>query len=224
MRIFRKSLVPAILLLVIVVALIAGGPSNRLDQEAIRALASIRADSPGLTHAAIILTHAGSAYGTIGLGLVAALALWLTGAGRRAVLLAAGVAGERLVADGLKLIIDRPRPAFDAHPVLTSSSSFPSGHAANTMGAFLIIAMVTAPPRFRSAAMIAALLASLAVGATRPYLGVHWPSDVIGGWALGLVAVWIVLRVGERSGVLAFEPQHDVVGRHRAAIGENEAA
>ena len=92
------------------------------------------------------------------------------------------------------------------------------------MSAFLIIAMVAAPPRFRSAAMIAALLTSLAVGATRPYLGVHWPSDVIGGWALGLVAVWIVLRVGERSGVLAFEPQHDVVGRHRAAIGENEAA
>ena len=157
MRIFRKSLVPAILLLVVVVALIAGGPSNRLDQEVIRALAATRADSPGLTHAAIILTHAGSAYGTIGLGLVAALALWLTGAGRRAVL-------------------------------------------------------------------IAALLASLAIGATRPYLGVHWPSDVIGGWALGLIAVWIVLRVGERSGVLAFEPQHDVVGGHRAAIDENEAA
>ena len=224
MRIFRNPLVPAILALIILVALVVGGPTNRFDHNAIATLAAIRADSPTLTQAAIILTQAGSAYGTIGLGLIAALWLWLSGAGRRALLLAGGVAGGRLAADGLKLIVDRPRPSFDPHPVLTSSSSFPSGHSANTMGAFLIIAMVAAPARYRSAAMIVALVASLAVGSTRPYLGVHWPSDVVGGWSLGLIAVWIVLRVGERSGVLAFEPQHDVVGGHRAAIDKGEDA
>ena len=46
--------------------------------------------------------------------------------------------------------------------------------------------------------IIAALLLSLAIGVTRPVLGVHWPTDVVGGWAFGLAWVWVCLEVAKR--------------------------
>ncbi len=218
MKIFRSTLTPVALTLLILVALIVGGPANRLDIAVIHTLAALRTDSSILTQAAIALTQAGSAYATIGLSLIAVLWLALRGDGRRAMLLFGAVAGARLLTDGLKWLIDRPRPSFDAHPVATSSSAFPSGHAANSMAVFVLVALIAAPARYRSAAVTSAVLLSLAVGATRPLLGVHWPSDMIGGWALGLLAAWIALWIGERSGVLPVEAQHDVVGGHIAKI------
>lgn len=162
-----------------------GGIDFPLDVAVIRHFENVRASSPGLTLAAIAITQAGSAWATIGggLGVAAWLAwrgqLWLAG------VLGATVFGERVVVDGLKLLIDRTRPTFDLHPVATHSSSFPSGHAGNSMAVYLAIALIAVPRRYRLAAVVSALMASLILGATRPFLGVHWPSDVIGGWALG---------------------------------------
>ncbi|MEO6113530.1 MAG: phosphatase PAP2 family protein [Sphingomicrobium sp.] len=221
MKIFRSTLTPIALTLLILVALIVGGPANRFDIAVIHTLAALRTLSPMLTQAAIILTQAGSAYATIGLGLVAALWLAHRGERRRAMLLFGAVAGARLLTDGLKWLIDRPRPSVDLHQVATSSSAFPSGHAANSMAVFMLVALIVAPARYRSAAVTSAVLLSLAIGATRPLLGVHWPSDMIGGWALGLLAAWIALWIGERSGVLPVEPQHDIVGGHVAVIDQN---
>jgi undecaprenyl-diphosphatase len=104
---------------------------------------------------------------------------------------------ERIALDGLKLLIDRTRPSFDLHPVLTHSSSFPSGHSGNTMAIFLTVALVAAPRQYRLAAVVSALLASLIVGVTRPFLGVHWPSDVVGGWALGAGIAIIAWSIAE---------------------------
>ena len=83
------------------------------------------------------------------------------------------------------LLGDRSRPAFDLHPVATHSSSFPSGHAGNSMAVFLAIALIAVPRAHRRAAVIAALVATFLIGLTRPLLGVHWPSDVVAGWAVG---------------------------------------
>ena len=164
---------------------IIGGIDFSLDVALIRHFQEVRATSPGLTLAAIAITQAGSAVGTVGGGL--GVAAWLAWRDQRwlAAVLAATVVGERLVIDGLKLLIDRTRPSFDLHPVATHSSSFPSGHAGNSMAVFLSIALIAVPRAYRLSAVVSALLASLLVGATRPYLGVHWPSDVVGGWSLG---------------------------------------
>ncbi len=92
------------------------------------------------------------------------------------------------------------------------------------MAVFLAIALIAAPAPYRRHAVIAAVMMSLAVGSTRPYLGVHWPSDVIGGWTLGLIAVWIAIHAGVKSGVLPRDPEHEVVGGHGADVAKGETA
>jgi undecaprenyl-diphosphatase len=80
---------------------------------------------------------------------------------------------------------------LEDYPVTVSSMSFPSGHAANTMTSFLAFALILAAARHRRAAIAVAVGASVVVGLTRPLLGVHWPSDVLAGWLVGIS--WILL-------------------------------
>jgi undecaprenyl-diphosphatase len=76
------------------------------------------------------------------------------------------------------------------------------------MAVFLSIALIAAPRAYRVRAVIAALLASLLVGSTRPFLGVHWPSDVIGGWSLGAAIAIIAWTIAEGRGSTAAQQQH----------------
>ena len=112
---------------------------------------------------------------------------------RSAISLALIVLGGRIAVEALKLAIERPRPHFSPYPVEIASLSFPSGHAANSMITFLALALIVAPARYRAAAVAAATSASVLIGSTRPLLGVHWPSDVVGGWAFGIA--WVVIGV-----------------------------
>ncbi len=210
--------------MVVVLAGLFGGPQSPLDVAAIHRLTDIRHQLPRFTSMVVVLTQFGSVYATLGLGLAGSAWLFRSNQRPRALLLLATVIGERLIVDGLKLILGRPRPSFDVHPVVTNSSSFPSGHSANSMAVFVALALIVAPPRHRRAALAAAVFVSLLVGMSRPFLGVHWPTDVIAGWALGLLIAGIAVDAGKRSAILEREPQHDVVGRHRPAVGENEIA
>ena len=71
--------------------------------------------------------------------------------------------------------------------------------------------------------LIAAILISFTIGLTRVFLGVHWPSDVVGGWALGLATVLLAVAAGRSVGALPLETEHEVVGRHGNAADQNEA-
>lgn len=167
-----------------------GGPDFARDVGTIFRLATERSSNPGLTVQAIRVTEVGGAPAMITIlvittGLLAYLRRW-----RDATALAGIVLGGRLAIEALKLIIHRPRPIFTPYPVEVSSLSFPSGHAGNSMITFLAIALVAAPAKWRALAVSLAILASIAIGATRPLLGVHWPTDVVGGWAFGIA--WVV--------------------------------
>lgn len=223
MAIFLRATIAVLLVVIFVMAGTAGGPVNEPESSLMAALAEVRADRPNLTQAAALLTILGGAYVTLTLAGVASV--WLLAHGRRgpAALLAATVLIERLMVDGLKLWLGRARPPLEAH-LLPHSLAFPSGHAANSMTAFLATALIVAPPAHRRKAALLAILLSIAIGLTRIYLGVHWPSDVLGGWTLGLLSVAAAVAIGQRSGVLQLEPQHEIVGRHRPASDEDEAA
>ena len=196
----RRGVVPfAILFCIFVAAGVVGGFTFPPDVAAVQELQEWRTRSPQLTLGVIALTQLGSIYATFGVGLAAAAWLFFTNQRWRGTVIAITVVGERLLVDGLKLALDRARPAFDAHPVMTNSSSFPSGHAGNTMAVFLTIALVAAPPRLRRPAVTLALILTGLVGLSRPYLGVHWPSDIVGGWALGAMVAMAAAKAASRD-------------------------
>ena len=223
MAIFLRPTIAVLLVVIFVMAGTAGGPAYGREASLMAALAEVRADRPNLTQAVALLTILGGAYVTLTLAGVAAI--WLLARGRRgsALLLAATVLIERLMVDGLKEWLGRARPPLEAL-LLPHSLAFPSGHAANSMTAFLATALIVTPPAHRRAAALLAILLSAAVGLTRVFLGVHWPSDVVGGWALGLLSVAAAMVIGERSGTLRLEPQHEIVRRHGPESDKDEAA
>ena len=162
----------------------------RLDREALRTLRT-RLHPPALERGAIAYTTTGE-YGAI--WIAAALAgAWLDPERRDAWLAAAAAVPASLCVNAVvKRIVRRERPRLRGLPPVgraPSSFSFPSGHAATSFtGATAIGALA---PRARTALMAAAALMTM----TRPYLGVHYPSDVVAGAALGGVLGVAVARV-----------------------------
>jgi membrane-associated phospholipid phosphatase len=223
MMIFSRPVFATFLIILFVLAWFAGGPADGLEVSLMHRLAAVRATWPQLTQAIAALTTLGGAPVTLAVAGGASLWLLLRRAPGRAFLLAATVLGERTLVEGLKDLIGRARPPLDPL-LLPHSLAFPSGHSANSMTAFLATALIVSPPAYRRAAAVGALTLATLIGLSRIYLGVHWPSDVVGGWALGLLAVAAALAGGERSGALNLEAQHDIVGRHGATAGEDEPA
>lgn len=118
--------------------------------------------------------------------LALALAAWLwRAAGRRPALLLVGTAVvANLASSLLKTVFDRPRPNLIPHLDHVSSWSYPSGHATSVAAIALGFALLK-PPAWRRAAGWAAAVAILLTALSRVMLGVHWPSDVLGGILLG---------------------------------------
>jgi undecaprenyl-diphosphatase len=127
------------------------------------------------------------------LGVAGHLALRRKWAAVAAVLLAA--VGGGVSCEGLKVAFARPRPAVVPHLMEAHNASFPSGHSAAAAAVLLSIAAVlaghTSRPRARAYLFGVAVLLTLVVGVSRVYLGVHYPTDVLGGWALG--TAWALL-------------------------------
>lgn len=141
-----------------------------------------------LTEVAKVLTWAGSAFLLVPLALIACLALIRAGLRREALAVALSLGGAMLISDLVKQLVSRPRPPVD-HLQAVTGSSFPSGHATQA-GAFWVSLVLVLPaagtsPRTTHVAVGLALLIVLAVVASRIYLGVHYPSDVLAGMLLG---------------------------------------
>ena len=170
-----------------------------IDNALLRLAVGMGQDYPLLRTAARGVTELGGWRWLI--PLTAAIAAWLfyRHQGRRAVsLLIVTLAGRQLV-EWLKLLMDRARPALFDHAVDLHSLSFPSGHAANSMIVYLGVALIVGPVlTHRTWPVAAALIMAGLIGATRPLLAVHWPTDVVAGWALGLAwtlsSVWLLTR------------------------------
>ena len=165
-----------------------------------RLLAAVYAGGqPQLVALARALTWLGDWRVVITISLVVGAWLWIRDGWRYCV----AVVGVTLVGRALvsvqKYGIERLRPSDEVHLVPVSTPSFPSGHSAGSMMVYLTIALVlTTGTRWKWPAVAAALVVTFCVGLSRLMLGVHWPTDVIGGWAFGLLWVLVALPQAER--------------------------
>lgn len=133
--------------------------------------------------------------------------LLLTGRRQAAVLVLASIVTGTLVSHGLKWGFDRPRPDLVPHGQAVYSQSFPSGHAMLSAIVYLtlgaLLARVQERRRAKAYPLLVAVALVLLIGASRVYLGVHWPSDVLAGWAVGAgwaALCWLLLLWLQRRG------------------------
>jgi membrane-associated phospholipid phosphatase len=186
-------------------SVLAHGGLTLADQEVTMFIASHRLG--WLTPLVELVTWLGSSFVIVPLGLAIGGYLWFQRHSRQPlVLLGAAFLGAAGLYDIVKPVVGRARPpaAFQVGgPDI--GRAFPSGHATQSMSFYGMLAVVLiiwyAPRRGRLFAIGAALII-LVVGASRLYLGVHWLTDVLGGYALGLAwlagVMVVTLLLGER--------------------------
>lgn len=144
--------------------------------------------------------------------------LLLQGERHAAVFLGLSLVGGSLLSSALKAMFSRPRPDLVDHLDRTFTSSFPSAHAMVSTLAYLTLAAVGIRFLERHVSRVflvsvAAVLA-FAIGASRVYLGVHWPSDVLAGWMAGAAwagATWLAADAYTRSRATAGRIGHGAV-------------
>ncbi len=127
---------------------------------------------------------------------------------RRAALLLLAASGGGLVFSSLlKWFFERPRPDLVPHESIVYTASFPSGHSMMAAVTYLTIGALLArthgQKRFKAFFFAIAVVLTVLVGISRVYLGVHWPTDVLAGWAMGALwalAVWLLAYWLQRRG------------------------
>ena len=164
--------------------------------------ASLRAVAGGITHFGDTVTRA--VVTVLGVGL-----LLRRGAIRSAVFLGTVVPLGSLIGTLTKLAVDRARPVLPEPFAHADGTSFPSGHAMGSTvlyGALLLTALPLLPAAVRPLVRWLAAALVLAVGVSRVVLGVHYPSDVAGGWLIGLAWLLVAVMIFNRWRVETGEP------------------
>jgi undecaprenyl-diphosphatase len=155
-----------------------------------------------LEYALINLSALGSGVVVAVLALAVAGFLLLDGRPRYALLVIVCVAGTWIAMDLLKGAFGRERPDVVPHLVEEHGLSFPSGHSMTAAAVYLTLAELLARTldkrRLRIYTIAVAATIALLVGFTRVFMGVHYPSDVLAGWAIG-VSWALLLGVVTRS-------------------------
>lgn len=149
---------------------------------------------PALTATLRLITMLGAGYFLVPLGAILVGRWWMLGKRRAALLLVAGALSAEAFSNLLKLLFHRPRPEVFFGLAPADTYSFPSGHAFVPAVYFGIVAGILGAGARGRAAVVA--LAAV-VGFSRVYLGYHYPSDVLAGWALAVA--WLSLLPGATS-------------------------
>ncbi len=187
----------------------AGGAPVAVDSEILLALrvAGDPATPIGSEHAAGMVRDLTALGSVTALTLFTAIAVLFLAIQRRwtaALTVLCVIGGGQIVSTLVKNLVDRARPDIVTHLALEVSPSFPSGHAMMSMITYVTFAALIGWNIKHKAARVflvsAAVALSLAIGLSRLYVGVHWPTDVLAGWCLGLawLAIWGLVVLARR--------------------------
>lgn len=172
--------------------LVKSGATKSFDQAAL--LWINQQDSPALDSFFVTITDLG---GVLVLGaatLAILIYLLVKKQYPQALLLAAGVGGVSALNVLLKTLFDRPRPDLWDWLITETSFSFPSGHSAASFAFAFCIVLLLWNTKWRILTTILAGVYIVLIGTSRLYLGVHYPTDVLGGWLLAFT--WVMLVAG----------------------------
>lgn len=152
--------------------------------------------NPVLDQVMLTVTRLGDPYIVVPLTCIGFFWFWWQWRWRVAVIFGVNCLGGAVLSNGLKLFFSKSRPELWAQLITETSYSFPSGHALGSMvlygfSAFLLAQKFAAYKRLIYG--LAILLIS-SIGFSRIYLGVHWPTDVLAGYAIGFL--WISVSIG----------------------------
>jgi len=183
------------------------GDTQALDARIVRAMR--RADDPSVPIGPYWVQEIGrdaTALGGAGwltfFTAVVAGYLWLDRKYRMTGFLLAATIGGLLVSGAMKFFFSRPRPDVVPHLSHVATSSFPSGHSLLSAVVYLtlgaLVSAVTPHRRLKIYVLLVAVLLSVTVGVSRVYLGVHYPTDVLAGWMVGLTWALLCLLVARR--------------------------
>lgn len=194
MRRWGTIAAPAGFVLLLLLVVTSWTPLLALDRDVADGLNDLTAPHPALVGLWKIVSTVGTPLTFQLLTAAASIALWLRGRPQSALFTAVTVLPASLLANAVKLLVDRDRPTVP-HPVAHAhASSFPSSHALVSLVGVTVLMLVVLPrvhPRRRSAVVGAGVLVVVLVGFSRLALGVHYVSDVIAGWLLG--TTWVLL-------------------------------
>lgn len=192
---WRVALACAALAAVWLAMLLAGRGS--LDRQIYEALYA--GGHPALILVARVFTFLGEPTLLIAASAVLGVWLWYSGRLRLGLALLLVTMTGRALSEVQKYEIARARPDLEPHLVIVKTSSFPSGHSTSSMVFYLTLALaLTTGTCWTRTAATCAVLLSILIGTSRVMLGVHWPSDVVGGWSFGLLWVLLTLKPAER--------------------------
>ncbi|MFJ5023855.1 phosphatase PAP2 family protein [Streptomyces goshikiensis] len=178
------------------------GPVVSYDEQLARCLHASAVSRPGVTAATRALSDwAWDPWTMRGLAALACCLLWRRGERGRALRIGVATAVAAAVQRGLKELVGRERPVWPDPVDSAQYAAYPSGHAMTaTVVCGLLLWLLprpapgTAGNRLARTAWALAAVSVAGVGFTRLYLGVHWLSDVVGGWLLGVALAALVIR------------------------------
>lgn len=188
-------------------------PLRGLDQAVDNSLHGYAVAHPGLVRFLDAVSTFGAPNVWRALVVLGALLL-IRRAPRLAIWMAVTLVGEALLDVGIKTAVDRLRPSFPDPVAVAPGKSFPSGHAMGSfvlVGVLVLVVLPLLPRRARWPVVALGVAVVVLIGFSRLGLGVHYPSDVVGGWVIG--AAWLA------GTVAAFQTWRREAGRRGTAPG-----
>jgi len=146
--------------------------------------------TPALDRCFVFVSAIGYQWGVVPVDVALALGLLAARRWREGTFAAVSFAGSALLNLVTKHYFRRDRPSLWESVAPESTFSFPSGHAMGSATLAMVVVLLCWHTRWRWPATLLAAAFALLVGVSRIYLGVHYPSDILGGWAAGVA--WVV--------------------------------